>query len=163
MAEKILPTRTPTQTDLSDDEAVPDTNPSSTTGLLVERLQAWKHMCGYLENYITATEKAQKAHSKEYEKILKSVSDPLKEGHHFAQELGGVAGLFENIRSNTQVEAPFYVFECHLIYHCLLGNRQPPSRDGKEPQRNCPPSPHPSPRRDQEQIKRTAVWSCQVC
>jgi hypothetical protein len=102
MAEKTLPTRTLTNS-TSDDEAVPDTDPSSTTGLLVERLQAWKHMCGYLENYITATEKAQKAHSKEYEKILKTVNDPLKEGHHFAQELGGVAGLFENIRSNTQV------------------------------------------------------------
>lgn len=32
-----------------------------------------------------------------------TVSDPLKEGHHFDQSLGGVAGMFENIRSNTQV------------------------------------------------------------
>jgi len=31
------------------------------------------------------------------------VSDPLKEGHHFDQSLGGIAGLFENIRSNTHV------------------------------------------------------------
>lgn len=30
------------------------------------------------------------------------MSHPLKEGHHFDQALGGVAGLFENIRSNTQ-------------------------------------------------------------
>ena len=37
----------------------------------------------------------------------KTVSDPLKEGHHFDQSLGGVAGLFENIRSNTQVQS-FY-------------------------------------------------------
>ena len=37
----------------------------------MERLQAWKHACGYLEDYITATEKMQKAHSKEYEKVLK--------------------------------------------------------------------------------------------
>lgn len=42
-----------------------------TSGLLLERLQAWKHACGYLENYIGATEKAQRAHAKEYEKILK--------------------------------------------------------------------------------------------
>ena len=32
-----------------------------------------------------------------------TVKDPLKEGHHFDQSLGGVAGMFENIRSNTQV------------------------------------------------------------
>ena len=32
-----------------------------------------------------------------------TVSDPLKEGHHFEQSLGGIAGLFENLRSNTQV------------------------------------------------------------
>ena len=63
-----------------------------------------------------------KTHAKEYEKILKvglcvfaicligevtdlsqSVSDPLKEGHHFDQNLGGIAGLFENIRTNTTV------------------------------------------------------------
>lgn len=31
------------------------------------------------------------------------MSDPLKEGHHFDQTLGGIAGLFENIRSNTHV------------------------------------------------------------
>lgn len=32
---------------------------------------AWKHACGYLESYISATEKVHKAHAKEYEKILK--------------------------------------------------------------------------------------------
>ena len=42
-----------------------------TAGVLQERLQAWKHACGYLENYISATEKVQKAHAKEYEKVLK--------------------------------------------------------------------------------------------
>lgn len=31
------------------------------------------------------------------------MSDPLKQGHHFDQSLGGIAGLFENIRSNTHV------------------------------------------------------------
>lgn len=30
------------------------------------------------------------------------MSNPLKEGHHFDQSLGGIAGVFENIRSNTQ-------------------------------------------------------------
>lgn len=46
-----------------------------------------------------------KAHAKEYEKCLKRVSHPLKEGHHFDQNLGGIAGLFENIRANTQALA----------------------------------------------------------
>jgi hypothetical protein len=39
--------------------------------LLQERLQAWKHAVGYLESYISATEKVEKAHAKEYEKVLK--------------------------------------------------------------------------------------------
>ncbi|KAL8848032.1 MAG: hypothetical protein Q9221_006937 [Calogaya cf. arnoldii] len=87
---------------MDDDDAVPDIDPTDTSGLLQERLQAYKHACRYLEAYISATEKVQKAHAKEYEKVLKTVSDPLKEGHHFDQSLGGIAGLFENIRSNTQ-------------------------------------------------------------
>jgi len=41
------------------------------TKLFHERLQAWKHAVGYLEEYITATEKANHAHGKEYEKVLK--------------------------------------------------------------------------------------------
>jgi hypothetical protein len=71
------------------------------TRLFNERLQAWKHACGYLEDYIKATEKLHHSHGKEYEKVLKTVSSPLKEGHHFDQQLGGVAGMFESIRSNT--------------------------------------------------------------
>lgn len=94
-----LASRTRTE---SDDEAIPQTDPGDTSTLLLERLQAYKHACGYLENYIAATDKAQKVQSKEYEKILKTVSEPLREGRHFDQQLGGVAGLFENIRSNTQ-------------------------------------------------------------
>jgi len=39
--------------------------------LLAERLQAWKHAVGYLEDYVSATEKVEKAHAKEYEKVLK--------------------------------------------------------------------------------------------
>ena len=86
----------------SDEDAVPETDTSDTSSLLLERLQAYKHACGYLEDYISTTEKVEKAHAKEYEKILKTVSNPLKEGHHFDQRLGGIAGLFENMRSNTQ-------------------------------------------------------------
>ena len=96
--EKGLPTRSAT----GDDDAVPEGDPSETTRLLLERLQAYKHACGYLEDYIQEAEKVQKSQAKDYEKMLKTVSNPLKEGHHFDQQLGGIAGLFENIRSNTQ-------------------------------------------------------------
>ncbi|KAL1589814.1 hypothetical protein WHR41_01571 [Cladosporium halotolerans] len=96
-----LPTRTATNT-TDPDDAIPDEDSSETTKLFNERLQAWKHACGYLEDYITATEKMHHAHQKEYERVLKTVSNPLKEGHHFDQTLGGIAGLFDNIRSNTQ-------------------------------------------------------------
>lgn len=44
---------------------------TQTSGLLEERLRAWKHAVGYLEQYIAATEKVEKAHAKEYEKVLK--------------------------------------------------------------------------------------------
>lgn len=60
---------------------------------------------GYLEDYVGAVEKVHKAHSKEYEKVLKTISHPLREGHHFDQGLGGVAGFFENMRVNTQVSS----------------------------------------------------------
>jgi len=89
----------------SDDEAVPDIDPNDTADLLEERLQAWRHACNYLESYVSTTEKMQKAHHKEYEKVLKSINEPLREGHHFDQSLGGVAGLFENMRTNTQAIA----------------------------------------------------------
>ncbi len=73
----------------SDEDAVPDTDPSDvgylshvvitdagltqsqTSSILLERLQAYKHAVGYLEDYISATEKVEKAHAKEYEKVLK--------------------------------------------------------------------------------------------
>ena len=42
-----------------------------TAGLLAERLQAWKHAVGYLEEYVTAIEKIHGRHAKEYEKALK--------------------------------------------------------------------------------------------
>ncbi|KAI0483507.1 PH domain-containing protein [Xylaria cf. heliscus] len=84
------------------DEAIPEIDPTTTAGLLTERLQAWKHAVGYLEEYIGAVEKAHRVHSKEYEKVLKTISHPLREGHHFDQSVGGVAGFFENMRVNTQ-------------------------------------------------------------
>jgi len=70
-------------------------------GLLVERLRAWKHAVAYLESYTTTTESVHKSLSKEYQKVLKSVDEPLRDGHHFQQSVGGVASLFENIRANT--------------------------------------------------------------
>ncbi|KAF4829608.1 Cytoskeletal signaling protein slm1 [Colletotrichum tropicale] len=100
---KALPTRSATvKTTSTTDDAVPEVDPTSTAGLLAERLQAWKHAVGYLEDYMEAVEKIHKAQSKEYERALKVISHPLKEGHHFDQSLGGIAGYFENMRSNTQ-------------------------------------------------------------
>lgn len=99
--ESNLPTHSISPT-TDPDDAIPDEDSSEVTRLFHERLQAWKHACGYLEEYITATEKLQASTGKEYEKVLKTVSHPLKEGHHFDQNLGGIAGLFDNIRSNTQ-------------------------------------------------------------
>jgi hypothetical protein len=104
-----LPTRSNTTATsggyVSDDEPFQGGDPSSTTGLLQERLQAWKHMCGYLENYINEVAKFHKSQAKDNEKILKTLSHPLKEAHHFDTALGGVSGLFENLRSNTQAQS----------------------------------------------------------
>ncbi|OMP88562.1 putative PH domain-containing protein [Diplodia seriata] len=86
----------------TDDANTPLFATRQVTKLFQERLQAWKHACGYLEEYITATEKLQLNQAKEYEKVLKTVSNPLREAHHFDQNLGGMAGMFDNIRSNTQ-------------------------------------------------------------
>ncbi|EAU33629.1 conserved hypothetical protein [Aspergillus terreus NIH2624] len=81
---------------MSDDEAIPDTDSNETTNLLLERLRAWKHMCGNLEDYVSVTAKVQKSQSKDYEKVLKTVSDPLREGHHFSQSAGGVSSMFHH-------------------------------------------------------------------
>jgi hypothetical protein len=103
MATTNLPTRTKTAgSDLTDDEAVPGEDTSALTKLLHERLQAWKHAVKYIEDYVEATEKVHHSHHREYEKVLKTVSHPIKEGHQFDQQLGGVAGIFDNLRSNTQ-------------------------------------------------------------
>lgn len=94
-----LPTRTATS---STDDAIPDEDTSEASKLFHERLDAWRHACAYLEDYVEATEKLHHSAAKDYEKVLKTVNSPLKEGHHFDQTLGGVAGLFDNIRTNTQ-------------------------------------------------------------
>ncbi|KAK4134916.1 hypothetical protein BT67DRAFT_378277 [Trichocladium antarcticum] len=96
------PPRQETISSVLSDDAVPDTDPSTTAGLLAERLQAWKHAVVYLEEYMQAVEKIHKTQAKEYEKVLKTISKPLREGQHFDQSLGGIAGFFENMRVNTE-------------------------------------------------------------
>ena len=105
MATSQLPTRSnPNAGYVSDDEPSGG-DPSSTTGLLQERLQAYKHMCGYLEDYIKEVAKNQNSQAKDQDKLLKSLSHPLKETHHFDSALGGVSGLFEHLRTNTQAQS----------------------------------------------------------
>ena len=87
----------------------PQGDPSSALGLLEERLQAYKHMCAYLEDYVKEVAKGQKSSAKDLEKVLKSVSSPLKENHHFDSSLGGISGLFENIRANIQNQNALHV------------------------------------------------------
>lgn len=96
------PTRQGTLASTASEDAVPDVDPSTTAGLLAERLQAYKHAVVYIEEYVEAVEKIHKAQAKEYEKVLKTISKPLREGEHFDQSLGGMAGFFENMRVNTQ-------------------------------------------------------------
>lgn len=84
------------------DDAVLAGDPKNTTELLSHRLSAWKHAVDYLVNYVEAAEKSQKSHAKEYEKMLKTISSPLKQGDQFDPNLGGITGLFENLRTNTQ-------------------------------------------------------------
>ncbi|KAF4595577.1 PH domain protein [Ophiocordyceps camponoti-floridani] len=83
-------------------EAVPDEDPTTTAGLLAERLQAWKYAVSYIQEYMVVVEKIHGRQAKEYEKALKMISSPLRHGHHFDQSLGGIAGFFENVRANTQ-------------------------------------------------------------
>ncbi|KAH6648023.1 hypothetical protein BKA67DRAFT_523916 [Truncatella angustata] len=91
-----------TMSSITSNDAVPEMDPTTTAGLLSERLRAWKHAVAYLEDYVGAVEKVHHHHAKEYEKMLKTISQPLREGRHFDQGLGGVAGFFENMRVNTQ-------------------------------------------------------------
>ena len=106
MAQGAAPTRTATTTtrtsNFSEDEVIPGEDSTEVTKLFTERLRAWKHAVGYIEDYIEATERVHKETSKDYSKVLKTVSHPLKESQHFDESLGGVAGMFETLRSNTQ-------------------------------------------------------------
>ncbi|EAA28289.1 hypothetical protein GE21DRAFT_9103 [Neurospora crassa] len=89
----------------SDDTAIPEFDPNSTAGILVQRLRAWKHAVAYLEDYVEAVEKIHHSQAKEYEKVLKTISHPLREGDHFSQHatnVTGVAAMFEVLRANTQ-------------------------------------------------------------
>ncbi|KAL1990052.1 hypothetical protein VTN49DRAFT_6633 [Thermomyces lanuginosus] len=97
------------QTSASDDEGLVGDDTSETTRLLLERLRAWKHLCGYLEDYVEATAKVQKSQAKDYEKVLKTINNPLKEGHHFHPGPGGVTGMFDNLRKNTQAISTVYL------------------------------------------------------
>jgi hypothetical protein len=44
---------------------------SQTAGLLAQRLHAWRHAVGNLEEYMEAVEKVHKSQAKDYEKVLK--------------------------------------------------------------------------------------------
>lgn len=94
------PTRSSTLASTGSDSAIPPET-GDVGRLLVERLRAWKHAVGYLEAYIHQTESLHKVLSKEYHKVLKTIDEPLREGHQFHQSVGGVATFFENIRANT--------------------------------------------------------------
>lgn len=67
----------------STDAIPPETGEVGT--LLVERLRAWKHAVGYMQAYVEQTETLHKSLSKDYHKVLKTVDEPLKEGHHFGE------------------------------------------------------------------------------
>ena len=111
-----LPTRTLTSlSSAASTSANPSTDTGSVGALLVERLRAWKHAVSYLEAYVSQTESLHKTLAKEYQKVLKTVDEPLREGHHFHQSsvvvggaggagagaVGGVASFFDSLRTNT--------------------------------------------------------------
>jgi len=104
--DSSLPSRSATMatrsSTMSEEDAIPEENSSEVTKLFASRLRAWRFAVSYLEDYIESTEKLYRETSKDYVKVLKTVSHPLKEGENFDQSLGGIAGMFDNIRSNTQ-------------------------------------------------------------
>ncbi|RMZ92028.1 hypothetical protein DV736_g741, partial [Chaetothyriales sp. CBS 134916] len=105
MATTELPSHTKADAGFKPDDDGSRGDPYATIGLLEERLQAWKHACGYLEEYIAEVAKVEKSQAKDQDRILKTLSGSLKEAHHFDTALGGVSGLFENIRANTQAQS----------------------------------------------------------
>lgn len=64
------PARSDTISSTASGDAIP-VEKGDIGGLLVQRLQAWKHAVGYLEAYVAATERVHKDLAKEYEKVLK--------------------------------------------------------------------------------------------
>lgn len=64
------PLRSDTINSTSSEGAIP-VDKGDIGGLLVQRLQAWKHAVGYLEAYVASTERVHKEFAKEYEKVLK--------------------------------------------------------------------------------------------
>lgn len=98
----IQPTRQSTMQSAMSEDAVPSGDPRNTTELLAERMSAWRCAVEYVDEYVNATERMERAQAKEYEKVLKTIQSPLRAGHHFDQNVGGIAGLFENMRQNTQ-------------------------------------------------------------
>lgn len=72
---------------------------------LEERLRAWKHLVGNLEEFIEAHEQLYKATANQYEKVYKTIADPLKQSEMFTQQTGGVQSFFDNLRTNTQALA----------------------------------------------------------
>ncbi|KAJ5358421.1 uncharacterized protein N7496_010834 [Penicillium cataractarum] len=57
----------------TDEETILCSDSIETIDILLERLRAWKHVCEYLCSYVSATAKAQKSQSLEFETILKEM------------------------------------------------------------------------------------------
>lgn len=107
-SEVVSPT-SPTQVErtdtMSSNEAIPKGGTPDTASTLEERLRAWKHVVGRLEEYVEQHEHLYRAVGKEYEKVGKKIEDPLKESEMFTQTAGGIASLFDNMRTNTSTLA----------------------------------------------------------
>ncbi|RMZ82339.1 hypothetical protein DV738_g1768, partial [Chaetothyriales sp. CBS 135597] len=108
MATSEVPTHIKTDTGFKQDDDGSRGDPTATISLLDGRLQGWKRACSYLEEYIAEVAKAEKSQAKDQEKVLKTLSGTIKESHHFDTALGGIAGLFENIRANTQAQSTLH-------------------------------------------------------
>jgi len=121
----------------ADTSAIPDEDTSEVSALFEERLQAWKHAVAYLEDYISATERMHHSNAKEYEKVGKTVSSPLKEGDHFEGNPGGVVEMFENFKTTTQVCSEEKVITHQLAYTSATDHRQQSCRNRKDHQREC--------------------------
>lgn len=75
------PFRSETLNTTASDDAIP-VERGDIGGLLVQRLQAWKHAVGYLEAYVASIERAHKEFAKEYEKVLKVSSMRSVQGEY---------------------------------------------------------------------------------